>query len=284
MKSAQQQKFSIALLALFASQNTLAASSPDPLSSALLTERSIRDFSRWLSNTRKIRGDEQQQPLVDRRRRLRPRREESVGDSPIDVVLGLADDDELVATFAGLLDESLIGTFFDLDLCTLVETAIGSGGNVKASCSCRGDLEVGLELDCLFETTDCASQDDGSCDAVDLELFFGGLEHTSKIDVKACARFADDEFEETCFSYNSGNSDEFRSKATCSATYGGDNCGCIIIKDNSDDTTSTCLSIDCSPLLPLGWINTCEIEPDSEIFRRPGLSLESNGASKVMRE
>lgn len=297
MKCAQQKKFSIALLAFFASRNTLASSSPDPSSPASLlpvvtTERILRDVARWLSDPRKVPGEEHL-PRADRRSRLRPRsrRGESVGGSLIDAVLGLADDDELVDTFAGLLDETLIGTYFDLDLCTLVESAIGFGvnnNNVEASCFCSGDLEAGLDLRCLFETNDFPSRDDGSCDAFDLELFFGGLERTAMIDAKACARFAGDEFEETCFSYNSSSgNDELSSKATCLATYGGQQCGCSVVEDDGGDA-GTCLSIDCSPFLPGARINTfgmppspTAIEADSEISR-PVISPDFNETSKTI--
>mmetsp|Transcript_34672 Transcript_34672/g.72670 ORF Transcript_34672/g.72670 Transcript_34672/m.72670 type:complete len:589 (-) Transcript_34672:136-1902(-) len=167
----------------------------------------------------------------------------------------------------------------DLDVCTLVELAIGMGPSfgIEANCECTGDFGTGLTIGCSFD--ECApGEDPDVCGTVDLSFEFGGPDGT--IAMTACADYEDDQYEETCFSYGidvRGDDNTAGLKQTCEATYGGEPCGCEI-------ENHFCLSVDCSALLPGAKMGTCqflsmadEIDssswfPDFEIFQ-PGFEL-----------
>jgi len=138
------------------------------------------------------------------------------------------------------------------DVCPLVESAIGmgSGFGIEANCSCDGDFETGLDINCRFDA--CASGESEICGTVKLDFAFGGPDGT--IDMSACADFEDDPFKETCFSYTMDvrGEDGTLFDQTCAATYGGQDCACTI-------ENGICLSIDCSAFVPGAKVDTCQV-------------------------
>jgi len=177
---------------------------------------------------------------------------------------------------------------FDLDVCAIVEMAIGMGSSfgIDASCECDGDFDnttTGMAIGCSFE--ECAPGTD-ICGTVGLDFVFGGPDGT--INMTACAEFTGGAttFQETCFSYEidvKGGIDSGSGSGitqTCGATYGGQQCDCTI-------ENLLCLSIDCSPFLPGAKIDTCQLlsmvdsdslenwVPNFDVFQ-PGFELEAD--------
>lgn len=162
----------------------------------------------------------------------------------------------------------------DLNLCSLVETAIGMGESfgVTANCTCDGDWNSGVKLSCNFD--ECAPDSD-VCGKVDMEFLFGGID--GPVDMTACADFQDGQYQETCFSYQLEMNDGF--EQTCQATYGGQACDCQI-------ESGVCLKADCSRFVPGATIDTCQylsmadagdmqnFFPDFEIFQ-PDFQLQA---------
>jgi len=140
----------------------------------------------------------------------------------------------------------------DVDVCPIVELALGMGAGflVAASCDCDGDLATGLTLSCGFDQ--CAPGSNSEvCGAVDLNFVFGGTDGT--VDMTACVDFEGDRFQETCFSYTIDVKNQNQVfDQTCEATYGGNPCECNI--DNG-----LCLSLDCSMYVPGAKIDTCQM-------------------------
>jgi len=141
--------------------------------------------------------------------------------------------------------------FGDTDVCSLVEMAIGMAPSfgVEANCLCNGDFATGLDVNCSFDQ--CASSNSAVCGKVNLTFSFGGPDGT--VDASVCADFANDAFEKSCVSYKLDMTGGSGTPAqTCEATYGGNQCECSI--DNT-----FCLSIDCTPFLPGGKVDTCQM-------------------------
>ena len=141
--------------------------------------------------------------------------------------------------------DSFLG--FDLDICSFVEGAIGIGESfgVNANCKCTGDWSSGLKFQCNFD--ECAPGSSNVCGNVDLGITLGGIDGPIKMD--ACADFDNDEYKQSCFSYQleiDGGLDQ-----TCKATYGGQDCECSIEK-------GVCLKMDCSRFVPGASIDTCQ--------------------------
>lgn len=151
----------------------------------------------------------------------------------------------------------------DLDVCTIVEAAIGMGAGfgVEANCECNGDFDTGFEIDCKFDACN-APPSGGSdvCGTVDLAFVFGGP--NGIVDMTACVddfetggdnSVNESEFKKTCFSYGIDLTvAEGETTQTCEATYGGQQCDCNIEND-------VCLKADCSRFVPGAKIDTCQI-------------------------
>lgn len=168
------------------------------------------------------------------------------------------------------------GGEIDLDLCTFVEAAIGMTEQfgVSANCTCKGDWTSGLSVGCNFD--ECAPNESDVCGKVDLQFTFGGID--GPVDMTACADFAEDQYQKTCFAYSmeigDGGIDQ-----SCTATYGGQPCECSI-------ENNICLNADCSAFVPGASINTCQYMsmvdegdvqnffPDFEIFQ-PDFQLQA---------
>jgi hypothetical protein len=126
------------------------------------------------------------------------------------------------------------------DVCDFIELALGMGTEfvMDANCSCDEDpLSSGLQIHCNYQ--ECAPGTE-ICGAVDLKFGFGGA--NGAINMTSCSDFTGDAFEETCFSYSTGDAMSF-SDQKCEASYGGQPCGCEI-------ENGIFLSIDCADLLP----------------------------------
>jgi len=175
---------------------------------------------------------------------------DSDGDGDGDGVLGgLLDLNDL--GFLGTLD--LDDLSFDDPVCTLIEMGIGmaSGFAVKANCDCYGNILSGMEVLCSFDQCAIGAK---VCGSVDLGFEFG---RDGKIQGTACVDLSFDKYEDTCYSYiidmrslfGRGSNGDTQS---CMATYGENQCACTI-----DDTF--CLSIDCTPYLPGGKMDTCQM-------------------------
>jgi len=143
-----------------------------------------------------------------------------------------------------------------LDLCSIVELAIGMGSQfgVEANCGCDGDMETGLELTCNYDQ--CAPGASDVCGTVDLKFEFGGSDGNI-VDMTACSDFAFEQFQTTCFSYridqSDGSNNGFGFSPTCEATYGGNQCDCDIEANN------ICMTIDCTRFFPGAKIDTCQV-------------------------
>ena len=200
----------------------------------------------------------------------------------LDTLGGNLDWSALLETVAGGVGGSgglgaVLNTGSEVDLCSILELALGMSPQfgLRANCNCRGDFQSGLELDCSFphcaaapttmeswDTTirEKANDDDrdGACGTVQLAFDLDGPNGIIK--ATACADFTQDAWEETCFSYemdmrttmDAAGSSATTSRTSCDASYGGNSCACTI-----DD--NLCLSIDCTPYLEGGTMDTCQI-------------------------
>lgn len=137
---------------------------------------------------------------------------------------------------------------FDDPVCSLVEIGIGmsTGFALKASCDCFGSFQSGVSVNCAFDQ--CAFGK-SVCGNVDLGFEFG---RDGKVQVNACADFSVDDYEDICFSYILDFRNLKNDAQNCEASYGGNPCACSI-----DDTF--CLSVDCTPFLPGGTMDTCQM-------------------------
>ena len=245
MKCAQQQSFVTVFLALAYLTDIASSKDLSPLlkASSSVTKRNLEDngddfsFGQWAGN------------LLD-----------SIVGS-----VGGNDDGET---------ETDLDLDLDLGLCTFVEAAIGMGEGfgVTANCTCDGGWESGLELSCNFD--ECAPGSD-VCGKVNMKFVFGGID--GPVDMTACADFENDQYQETCFSYQLEMDNGFQQ--TCQATYGGQPCDCAI-------ESNLCLKADCSRFVPGATIDTCQylsmtdagdmqnFFPDFEIFQ-PDFQLQA---------
>lgn len=138
------------------------------------------------------------------------------------------------------------------DACPLVEFAMGMGNDfgIQGNCTCNGDFESGLTINCNFDT--CVPGASEVCGSVTLDVAFGGPDGT--IDLSACASYENDQFPETCFSYEmdvTGDTTGEIFDQTCAATFGGQPCQCTI-------ENGLCLTVDCSAYLPGARVDTCQ--------------------------
>jgi hypothetical protein len=147
---------------------------------------------------------------------------------------------------------------FDIERCSFIKAAINIGTDFgeKAKCECKGDFAI--DLGCSFD--ECAPGSE-VCGTVNLDFDFG--EPDGIINITACTSFKDDKFKETCISHRmdvtgdggitwiTAGSDYSGTTETCEATYGGQQCECII-DDNG------CMLVDCSPFLYGGKTDTCQ--------------------------
>ena len=153
----------------------------------------------------------------------------------------------------------------DLDVCTIVEAAIGMGAGfgVEANCECKGNFDTGFEIDCKFDACN-APPSGGSdvCGTVDLAFVFGGP--NGIVDMTACVddfntggdttiNSNESQFKKTCFSYGIDLTAEGGDTAqTCEATYDGQQCDC-------DIENNLCIKADCSSFVPGAKIDTCQM-------------------------
>jgi len=131
---------------------------------------------------------------------------------------------------------------------------MATGFAVKANCDCYGNFQSGIGVTCSFDQCAIGSK---VCGSVDLGFDFG---QDGMIQGTACVDLSFDQYEDTCYSYTIDVRDFFAGRRrqgsdniqSCEASYGNNQCECTI-----DDTF--CLSIDCTPYLPGGKMDTCQI-------------------------
>ena len=158
-----------------------------------------------------------------------------------------------------------------LDICPLLETAVGMGQafGIEADCTCTGDMMTEMQIACSFEqcidtstildgvttavssTSRQADDDTNSlCGMIGLNITFGGT--AGGVTTSVCADFPGEQYQETCFSYEVSMVSGSTPTQSCMATYGGLECDCSI--DNT-----FCLNVDCSSYLPGAAIDTCQM-------------------------
>jgi hypothetical protein len=154
----------------------------------------------------------------------------------------------------------------NLDVCPLLETAVGMGllFGIAAQCECQGDLSTELEIACSFEECQPVidivdivdavtaeqrqNSDSAVCGQVTMNITFGG--DMGSVAISVCTDFSTEQLQETCFSYDMSMIPGERPTQTCGASYGGQDCECSI--------DSYCLNLNCSSILPGAAMDTCQ--------------------------
>jgi len=136
-----------------------------------------------------------------------------------------------------------------IDVCPILQTAIGMGYNfgIAGKCHCEGTLGNGLRIDCNFNQ--CVE----SLVCGDIGLNFTFDDTTGFVKTNTCVNTTTDDYEQVCFSYQTEmpeSGDIVDLERTCEATYGGNPCTCAI--------DGLCLAIDCSAYLPGAKMDTCQ--------------------------
>lgn len=156
-----------------------------------------------------------------------------------------------------------------VDICPiLTQEVLGMDDEIEGSCTCSGDLSSGFNVRCSFEKQ-CAGPvaiDDGAvaiarqsstlipstdeiCGDVVLDLGFEGT--VGSVNGNLCVDFAEDVHPTTCIEYSIPIAD-LTSLPTCTATYGGQPCNCVIDE-------SLCVAVDCSEYEETAVMDQCQI-------------------------
>lgn len=168
--------------------------------------------------------------------------------------------------FTSLSSESQLLDNFDI--CPLLETAVGMGQafGIEANCRCTGNMTTSMKLSCAFDqcvdtstivdeiTAEATSRQADSagtrCGSIGLNITFGG--NSGTVTTTVCADFPNEQYRETCFSYEVSMIPGSPPKQSCTASYGGLECDCSI--DNT-----FCLNVNCSSYLPGAALDTCQV-------------------------
>jgi len=156
-----------------------------------------------------------------------------------------------------------------VDICSiLTQEVLGMDDEIVGSCTCSGDLTSGFNVRCSFEKQ-CAGPvavDDGVvaiaressslvpssgeiCGDVVLDLGFEGT--VGSVNGNLCVDFAEDVHPTTCIEYSIPIAD-LTSLPTCTATYGGQPCNCVIDEN-------LCVAVDCSEYEETAVMDQCQI-------------------------